>query len=86
MAAAPPLGWRCPNGHFPMARKLGIGHQTWHGSGTTLGVAVTIPAKSPKLALSTKIGWCTAVTLAVTFLACVCLWKKMAVAPDSPWW
>ena len=72
-----------------MARKLAIGHRTWHGGGTALGVAVTILAKSPKLALSRKIGWCIAITLAVTmavtFLTCACHWKKMEVAPNSPW-
>jgi hypothetical protein len=43
-------------------------NQTRHGGGTALGMAVTIPAKSPKTTLSGKIGRCTAAPMAVTMV------------------
>ena len=57
-----------------MARKLAVGHRTWHGGGTALGVVVTITAKFPKPTLSKNIGRCTVVTVAVT----------IAVPPQLP--
>ena len=48
------LGVAVPQRHFPTGRKLVVGHQTWHGGGTALGVAVTILAKSPNMTLFGK--------------------------------
>jgi hypothetical protein len=50
-------------------------HWTWHGSGTALGLVVTILAKFPKPTLSGKIGRCPAVTMAVP-LGCLCSLPK----------
>jgi hypothetical protein len=83
-SGTPSSGWRCPNGHFPMARTSRWSPDMawrWHRHSG----GVTIPATSSKPALSEKIGRCTTITMEVTSLTCTHLWRKRVVALDTQW-